>query len=416
MITKDSTQTTVDVCKSINAFLDEMVENGDVLCKLKNKINQDYEALKPCLENTIGISEVCYGDKKIDILILTATPLESKVLLTKLQNIQTLFNDIETDDPDTASRTYHIGALIFSVSCSYNVVHIETGKGSEESYSATKAAIKEWNPKLIVAVGVAFSSDYEEQKLGDVLFMKLGVPFRDGKNAEDRYELSSDKFIYSPDIRIQRSIKNISDGLSSDFSIRSGLTAIVDFTVDEINFKSKIFDSISAFNPIGGEMEAYGIYKAASEGGVKYCAMLKGICDWGVAKNDENINDPQAKDKIQLYAANNACDIMLRLLNPLHIKSMGIKSTEDLNTITHLENQVSDDVTLFRAIMCVSNDLSKVNDVIQRYKKESCKHFIVDLKKHGYINVNNNLTEKGVALIYKKTKKQFEVSVTKELI
>ena len=401
MVGIESTNLTQEIYVNVVGFLNEI--NIDEIVK---EINHRYELLKHCLK---PISEAEVSCKHSDVLVLTANPIESKVLLTKLEDIKTI---IAEED----SREYHVGKLKISDDCNYNIVHVESKKGSNGvngSYKTAMAAINRWKPKLVIAVGVAFGSNHIEQSLGDVLFMKLGIPFDDAKISSSGFKLSSDSFVHSPDIRIQRSIDSISK--SCEVAIHSGLTAVLSFVVDDENFRAKIFDSIKAFNPIGGEMEAYGIYNAAYENDVKYCAMLKGICDWGVAKNDACIEEkhPEFKDKLQIYAANNACEVLLKLLDPLYVKHLGIKSVEDFNVIEHLKEQIKCDNTISKAIACVITDLEEVNAVFNRYKKDSCRPFLDELKKRGYINDNCNLTDKGRLLIYQvaKNKKEFFVDL-----
>ena len=208
------------------------------------------------------------------------------------------------------------------------------------------------------------------------------------------------------------------------FNASAMISAGVDVKAVHDEFTSDILDSVASFEPIGGEMEGYGIYEAAHnennpQSEVRFCALLKGICDWGMEKNSEllNKNHPNYKEKLQNLAASNACDVALELLQMKYIKQFGVTTNEDLNTIIHLENQVRDDAALFKAITCVQDDIEEINGILQRYKKNGCQHFIVDLRKHGYINASNNLTKKGEKLIYniavaerqESSKKQFEI-------
>ena len=56
---------------------------------------------------------------------------------------------------------------------------------------------------------------------------------------------------------------------------------------------------------VGGEMEGSALFQISYSSGIP-CAVIKGICDWGVAKNDIFPNEPERedefKDSLQAYA------------------------------------------------------------------------------------------------------------------
>ena len=72
--------------------------------------------------------------------------------------------------------------------------------------------------------------------------------------------------------------------------------------INNYKYRNQLLNDFSDQKPIGGEMEAQGIYSMCRIHGVIEWIIIKGICDWGYNKNNPN------KDKNQIMAANAAVD------------------------------------------------------------------------------------------------------------
>ena len=72
--------------------------------------------------------------------------------------------------------------------------------------------------------------------------------------------------------------------------------------INNYEFRSKLLRDFSEQKPIGGEMEAQGIYLISRLYGVSEWIIVKGICDWGFEKDNPN------KENDQKIAANAAID------------------------------------------------------------------------------------------------------------
>jgi len=107
--------------------------------------------------------------KEINVVIITATPVERKAVLDLLRpyprrkKILTVFSK---------SATYYLGQF-----GAYKTVVTMCRMGSIGENSATKAteqALRKWQPQAIIMVGIAFGKDSNTQKIGDVLVQYFG--------------------------------------------------------------------------------------------------------------------------------------------------------------------------------------------------------------------------------------------------
>jgi nucleoside phosphorylase len=154
-------------------------------------------------------------------------------------------------------------------------------------------------------VGIAFGRDAKKQQLGDVLVSSI----------VHCYELQR----VGSDITIQRgpspecgemlleAVHNV-QGWSyllaggKESQIRIGPILSGEKLVDRADYKKRLFDAYP--DGIGGEMEAAGVYAAASTEGTGWI-MVKGICDWA---------DGTKCDGYQKVAASAAVSLVKKVL------------------------------------------------------------------------------------------------------
>lgn len=371
----------------------------DFLCSNKEKLNELFNnynnSLKLLQIKEFAEHELSYEKRSsIDILILTATDVETFVLLNEMRKHNDVIEKIRAAD----GRAFHIGKL----GC-YNVVHIQTAMGNEAKESVL-LSIDKWNPKLIVSLGIAYGKNTQKHQLGDVLFPTVIISTGGGKFSKGKLLLNKNIWIPNTD----KYIRNLVDDITKfprqkyGFLVHSGTMIAADYVIDDKKIKDILLKSAEHFNVIGGEMEAYSIFQAAYDNKVNHCFVLKGVCDWAENKNDYLSDDENEKDKIQLFAANNALTVLLDLMSHSEdFKRIGIFSHEHriaidliklrLQQYPQLGNLVADTKQAFQDILKIHFDL---------YDDDEIREFLDNLKAYEFCDKDNNLTDKGVLLLY----------------
>jgi nucleoside phosphorylase len=186
------------------------------------------------------------------------------------------------------------------------VVHAECSMADLPAGKTARSAMSVWQPRLLIAIGIAWGANDNEQTIGDIL---LADPLRDSANHADRdgkIEPRGQPFALPDNLR---QIVKVShrDWRAADVERRAKLH------IGELISMPKLLDNsterarwIEAFpNATGGEMEGRGMVDAAVEHKCDWL-VLKAICDWG---KDKNVNEPQ-KEGDQALAAKNAAQFL----------------------------------------------------------------------------------------------------------
>ncbi|MCL2627083.1 MAG: hypothetical protein FWD44_00085 [Oscillospiraceae bacterium] len=347
-------------------------------------------------------SESRFSKNNVDIVILTATPIETNMILNAMRQQNT--NKIEKIRAENG-RAYHLSRL-----GEYNIAHIQSPMGSGAKETAS-LAIKKWNPKIIISYGIALGETPNKQKLGDVIFPTLIISYRDGKYSDGEIFVSKNAWVPNTDAYIRNFIDEYGTHCKPKhgFNLHSGTIIESPWVLSDPDLKEKFFSSIKSFRAIGGDMEAHGIYEAVQDSerefGKKYCFMLKGVCDWAEEKNENVTGDEDEQDKIQLFAANNALVFLMDLLNDRYFLSLDINSSENTAAITRIKDQFHQHPKLIKKI----NESRDIIVSIYSYYKDTYKkdqstlNFLNDFKEYGYCNNEYNLTEKGFLFILQLT-------------
>lgn len=134
---------------------------------------------------------------------------------------------------------------------------------------------------VIFSLGVAFGIDYKKQHIGDVIASKRILLYNDNKRNESK-------------IKPERSQDKRSDSwLHLRFMNANGF--LDNITYGDILTGGSVLSSYKEKNAIclgytesdfiiGGEMEGNALFQYEKSDGIP-CAVIKGICDWGVEKN-----------------------------------------------------------------------------------------------------------------------------------
>ncbi|NEP53727.1 MAG: tetratricopeptide repeat protein, partial [Moorea sp. SIO3C2] len=219
---------------------------------------------------------------KIDVVIMTVTDVEKASVLDLLKpyprrkKVLKVFSE---------SETYYLGKF-----GAFKTVVSKCRMGSMGQNSAilaTEQALRKWNPRAIVMVGIAFGKDGKKQNIGDVLVASEIIsyePQRVGENEEIIYRGS-----HPPsNTTLLNRFENVHDWKFNGIDdipckIRHGAILSGEKLVDEPEFKAKLFKQFP--QAIGGEMEGTGLSSACMRVGTPWI-LVKSICDWADGKKD----------------------------------------------------------------------------------------------------------------------------------
>lgn len=205
----------------------------------------------------------------------------------------------------------------------YWVAHIhqnETGAYKNMGSNATiNEALKQFAPNVIISLGVAFGIDYTTQNIGDVIVSRRILPYSENKRDEDKIkpDRSQDKaiddWLHVRLVNANGFLEGVTYG-----DVLSGGSVMSSFKEkDTICLGYTKADFI-----VGGEMEGTALFQHAKSEGIPG-VVIKGICDWGVAKNnifpESSEKEEIFKDSLQAFAMVNAIEKSNPLFNDKEI-------------------------------------------------------------------------------------------------
>ena len=176
--------------------------------------------------------------------------------------------------------------------------------GIGASQQRTRQAIEHWQPRAIIAVGIAFGMDETKQSIGDVLISTQIQDYELGRlNANGLFTPRGDIPSCADTLRNRLRQTDTCEGRrQSDWpKVRFGLVLSGQKLVDHLNYRESLKGLFT--EAIGGEMEGIGLYVSASEAKVDWI-VVKAICDWGHNKNQAD------RDAWQKLAAENAAKVV----------------------------------------------------------------------------------------------------------
>lgn len=221
-------------------------------------------------------------------------------------------NDHETDaifevflGPTPSPVQQTIGGITYNLLGEHGgmrIVHTigEMGSGGVSgSQQRTGEAISHWAPSAVVAVGIAFGVKEKTQEIGDVLCATQVMDYDLGRiGADGSITLRGSKGdVAGALLNRFRHAAALWRSQGNKTKVQFGVVLSGQKLVDNLDYR----EGLKALAPeaVGGEMEGTGVYAAAQAAKVDW-AIVKGICDWGHAKNGSQ------KDAWQKQAAENA--------------------------------------------------------------------------------------------------------------
>src|SRR6185436_13833002 len=103
-------------------------------------------------------------NSRVDLLIVTATRVESAAVIQALEAVAKRTNEAET----IGDRTYRNFGVVND--CKIFMVQTEPGSvGVGAALSTVSKGIKDLSPSAVIMVGIAFGFSSEKQSIGDIL-------------------------------------------------------------------------------------------------------------------------------------------------------------------------------------------------------------------------------------------------------
>jgi len=256
----------------------------------------------------------------VEILILTANQVETGVLHSWICRVD---NDHLVGKTITRIMKGDITYYFFRWG-NYNMVNIWAGMtGSNTARGSSKTlrkVLEEHRFQMILSLGVAFGIDWEKENLGDVIVSSRVMSYSMGSKATNQEMVIKNPHIFETSpwlVERMRQKRNFFHDPKRNYKVIFGDVITGESVVDDFDFRKKIVDAVPSNNIIGGEMEGYGLFDECTEKEIP-CAVIKGICDWGIGKNglsNDPIENDSMKDSLQAYAmlnVLNACDDLFR--------------------------------------------------------------------------------------------------------
>lgn len=229
------------------------------------------------------------------------------LFITANENEREAFEEkfIRQEEKYVLGKTYYVGRF-GNYDAAYIHMH-EQGVSSPAATSLVGNLIGTLSPVAVVMVGIAFGADEKEEKIGDVLVSDKILPY-------DSQKILEEKTIYKEipkEVGFQllnafrehgEWVYNLPNKKKSVVHIGSVLTG--SRLINNYEYREKLLDDFAEYKPVGGEMEAQGIYAMCRLQGIGEWIIVKGICDWGYKKNNPN---KEADQKIAAHAAVDYC-------------------------------------------------------------------------------------------------------------
>lgn len=223
-------------------------------------------------------------------------------------------------------KTYYLGQFGLYPAA---YIHVdEQGITNPASMPLVSQLVHDLSPVAVIMVGIAFGVNEQKQKIGDVLISDKILPYDSQKILENKTEYKEVPkevgFQLLNAFREYREwIYKLPDSEQSMVYIGSILTGSK--LVNNYEYRLQLISDFEEYKPIGGEMEAQGIYSMCKVHGVTEWIIVKGICDWGYKKNTPN------KDADQIVAANAAVAYCFHVFSRDGVFESLIKSNKKIN-------------------------------------------------------------------------------------
>ena len=221
--------------------------------------------------------------------ILTATTVERDTVLRQMTPAHPRRSVLQVS---WESNTYFVGRL-----GRQTVVLCMCGDmgsvGRDAALAVTADLLRDWRPKAVIMVGIAFGRNQDSQSIGDVLVADRLIAYEPARvspgdqTPRGHHAQAGTKVLN----RLRHAIGwafNGPTGIRCRLHIGPVLSG--EKLIDNAEFKAELFSRYGS--AIGGEMEGAGLAAAAGRANCEW-AIVKGICDWadGNKRNSHRESD-----------------------------------------------------------------------------------------------------------------------------
>lgn len=289
--------------------------------------------------SNIKYQEISFGEINFNknnlVLLITATGLETECLHKELKPFDLHDSILQVHQ---GNYTYFVG--VFG---NYLAVHVQCGTmGSisrDSSITTISDAIKSFNPKIALMIGIAFGVNDKEQNIGDVLVSECITPynFKKVQNGIDTIRTND-----APASRVL--LNRFKSVIGWEFLLKNNVKAKMIpapiLSGEELINDVKRRDELLKEKPTakGGEMEGIGLYSAAD--GKCDWILIKGICDFADGNKD---TDKDANQVLAMQSAVSLCkEVFLSqtTFETIDLKPVQATQTETSENNSHNINQV----------------------------------------------------------------------------
>ena len=226
-------------------------------------------------------------------------------------------------------KTYYLG--VFG---RYPAAYIHVDEQSVTNPAAmplVSQLVNNLRPWAVVMVGIAFGADESKQKIGHVLVSDKILPYDSQRLLESKTEYKEiPKEVGFQLLNAFREHREWEYHLPNSEWSKVIIGAILTGSrlVNNYKYRSQLLRDFAIYKPIGGEMEAQGIYSMCRLHGVAEWIIIKGICDWGYKK------DTPEKDRDQIIAAEAAVSYCHHVFSRDDVFSPPIRNSDIKDTST----------------------------------------------------------------------------------
>lgn len=285
---------------------------------------------------------------KTEVAILTANTFEKNVLhLNAVKEKSQKIYHYMINSSNNPRRPLNINVYFFEMG-DFHIVHMEAKQTGSYSMGGSADIVRYilsnecCFPSVVISYGICFGNDCTDQEIGDTIIVDKLYPYFMSAKVDENFFIVKDNNIFNIDPQLDARLQHLigQRKLSESDRVFYGHMVTGEAVISNAVMKDIFIKAATNQQVLGGEMEGYGLFKECQ--GFEClipCMVVKSICDWGVYKNlhVDEVRTINLKDKLQAYAANQACKVLTVLLKK-DSKMFGISIYEQVKQLIYKPN------------------------------------------------------------------------------
>ena len=203
----------------------------------------------------------------------------------------------ETKNGRTYRRLASLGEPQTPFSKGIPVIMVRSTIGLLAAAGTVEQACEDWDPQLIIGVGIAYGVDEEEQFVGDVLVSEATVESAENVRPDGEWYPRS-RHISAPDECLVKMLGRNQQARNQGRpwpTLHFGTFLCANQKISNTVYRNKKVEVYRGFGIIGGDMESAGIASASKRHGVPWL-IVKAISDWGTDTERDKGKDDRQKE------------------------------------------------------------------------------------------------------------------------